>query len=207
MMRYLMQFISLALPTAIVFSCFQPYRRKSLHAMGLYSSALREVCLILYVMLLSGIIALKLFPVYYDKQPDGVMPWGHILLLVDRASWDYSVNLIPFGSINDFREWIQYGTSNVNYIITNLIGNFLTFVPFGFLTSALFRKATLKRAVFTSAGIAFLTEIGQYFLIRYASVDNAIINILGAVCGYYLFQFTHRNFPRITQHFLCHPNN
>ena len=156
-------------------------------------------------MLIAGIIALKLWPVYYREKTPGV--WGNILLLVDRPSLDMLVNLVPFGSIADIQEWINWGTANLHDITINLIGNFIAFIPIGFFTSALFCGEKPARTVIVSAGLSILTEIGQYFLMRYASIDNVLTNVFGAVCGYWLYIHIKHIFPKVIHHFHCQPKN
>lgn len=199
--RYVVQMSFLSIPAAIIFSCFYYYRKKNLVALGLHSSLLREFSLVIYVMLIAGIVALKLRPVYYCEKSSGV--WGNIILLVDRPSAGMLVNLVPFGSIRDIHEWIKWGTANLHDIAINVCGNFAAFVPVGYFTSALFYGATLARTAIVSGGLAILCEIGQYFLMRYASIDNVLINLLGAVCGYWLYLLSDHIFPKIACKLLC----
>ena len=175
----------LSIPSVAIFLFCYPYRKKALSAWGLRSSAIREVCLVAYVMLIAGILSLKLCPSYHWERTSGV--WGDLVLHIDRPNHDLLVNLIPLGSIQDYKEWIQWGTGNLESIFFNVMCNFIAFIPVGFLTSALFRRASLHRTLLVCAAISIFAEIGQYFIMRYASIDNVIVNLLGGACGFILY--------------------
>lgn len=201
-MRDIQHFLWIAIPAAIIFSCFLPYRKRALQAMRLQSSTLRETALILFVMTVSGIGALKLWPVYYQEPTSGL--WGDIELLVDRPAWDTMLNLIPFSMFSEYiTAWKVYGSADLLSITANVLGNILLFMPLGFLPALLFRKVTWKHALQIGFAISLLTEVGQYFIMRNASVDDIILNLVGSICGYLLYLFLHRRFSLFFGKFQC----
>lgn len=79
---YLREMLIIAVPAAVVFCCFWPYRKRALQAMGLRTGLGREIGLILFIMCLFGVLAVTLWPVYWMEDSPGL--WGDIELLVDR---------------------------------------------------------------------------------------------------------------------------
>lgn len=202
-MRDIQRFLWGAIPAAIVFSCFLPYRKRTLQAMRLQSSTLRETALILFVMTISGICALKLWPVSYQEPTSGL--WGDIELLIDRPAWDTMLNLVPFSMFIDYVEsWTVYGSSDLLSIIKNILGNIFLFMPLGLLPALLFREVTWKHALLIGFAMSLLTEVGQYFIMRNASVDDLMINTFGALFGYLIYKLLHRHSSQFTEMLQCH---
>lgn len=193
--------LSLSFLGTLAFSCLYPYRSHTLHAMGLKSSGRHEVIMLCYVMALFAILALKLWPVYKWEGSSGV--WGNLTLLVDRPSWDTMLNLTPFGSIEFYRTCIDCGTSHLSAIIWNRIGNILAFLPIGFFPMLLFRKASWKNTILAGFALSLLTEVSQYFLMRYASIDDILLNTFGVLIGYALCLSLQKIFPRFVSSFKC----
>lgn len=97
-----------------------------------------------------------------------------------------SVNFIPFRTMTKYIKNVHTGFINVNTIIYNLIGNFLLFLPMGFLLPLTFRNLN---TLFSCTSIVFvsilLLEILQLFLqIGVFDIDDFILNMLGAWVGY-----------------------
>lgn len=193
--------LSFSIPTALFFVCLYPYRTKTLRAMGLKSSSKHEITLLCFVMVLSTILALKLWPVCMWQRSGGV--WGNLLLLVDRPSWDTMLNLVPLGSVKFYQDCISYGTGHLSTIIWNRAGNILAFIPIGFFPALLFRKVNWNGPLLIGFGLSFFTEVGQYFLMRYASIDDVLLNTLGTVIGYALFLAFQKICPNFVSSFKC----
>ena len=198
-MKYLCQFLCFAIPSAIIFLCFSSYRKKALAAMKLRSSKLREVFLLIFVMLISGIIALKIWPVYY-KSPES----GDIKLLLDRPSWDAQFHYIPFSMLIDYYKCCtEYGSSDLISIMINIGGNFIAFIPVGRLADLLFRDFTWKQTVITGFALSLFTETAQYFIMRNTSIDDILLNTVGTICGHLLFLLLRHLSPALTKKFQC----
>lgn len=192
------------IPALLTFFFFYPYRKRTLQAMGLKSSFKREAVMLCYVTILAATLSLKLWPVCMRQRSNGV--WGNLLLLVERPSWDTLLNLVPFGSVRDYLSYIGYGTANLSTVIQNRVGNILAFIPIGLFPSLLFRKVNWKGAVLPAFGLSVFTEIGQYFLMRYASIDDILLNTLGALIGYGLFLGIRRVSLKFAVSFQCRPD-
>jgi glycopeptide antibiotics resistance protein len=103
-------------------------------------------------------------------------------------------NIVPFKTISNYIKASSH--INQNIWMSNLFGNVLAFLPFGFFLPLLFKRffgfwRTLV-AVFlaTSAveGLQFVTRVGSF------DVDDIILNTIGGAIGYVLFLFIYRLF-------------
>lgn len=193
MVTYLIKIFVFSLPAVATFSCFYPYRRRALQAMRLRSSNLREVGMLFLIVSIFGIFALTLVP-YYEWVNSENYIWGDILLTIKRHDWDKNLNLIPFQSFR--RYW-------AGAIIRNVGGNIFMFMPLGFLSSALFRNSTWKRALLIGLGMSLFIEIAQYFIMRASDIDDIILNTTGALCGYLLYLLMKRIWPQCAKKLAC----
>ena len=180
---YLREMLTIAVPAALIFCCFWPYRQRALYAMGLQTSVWHEIGLIIFVMCLFGVMTVTLWPVYWINDSPGL--WGDIVLLVDRPSLWTNVNLIPFQMLGDYWEDLTRGGGI--FTLLNFLGNLAVFIPLGFFPALLFRRANWRRSALVGFGTSTLVEIGQYFLMRTTDVDDIILNTLGALCGYWIY--------------------
>lgn len=202
MLRHIQQILWVSIPAIIAFSCFYPYRKKALHAMRLQSSVFREINLLFFVVSISAVLALKLWPSFYQEHTSGV--WGNIILLVNRPTIDYMVNLVPFSMIVDYyKNYSIYRSAGLSNIIFNILGNIMLFIPIGGFPALLFRNTTWKHSVSTGFSIALFTEIVQYFILRNLSVDDIILNTIGSLCGFGLSIILLRNNPKIAKRLQC----
>lgn len=197
--QYLLQMAVLAVPAAIVFLCFFPYRRKALTAMGLQSSFHREAALVLFVMTVFGILAVTLKPTMVWHSSPGI--WGDVTLYIDRPNRMTNVNLTPFYMFRIYKA--SYGLGDLVYIIINFIGNMAVFIPIGLFPALLFRKAKWYRSALIGCGFSVFIEVSQYFVMRQTDIDDVILNTLGALWGYGLYLLMRRFFPVFTSSFQC----
>ncbi len=105
--------------------------------------------------------------------------------------------LTPFGEI---------GKSLSNpwdfYMLT---GNLLLFVPLGVFVSLLWRRARWYRTVLTGAVVSCLIETAQLFVGRSTSIDDVILNTVGAALGYGLFCGVYYRWPCFVKRFWTRP--
>ena len=71
----------------------------------------------------------------------------------------------------------------------NLVGSLVAFIPMGFLLPAVFKKVnTLLKCVGVTFAVTASIEIAQLiFQVGIFDIDDFILNIPGAICGYGLF--------------------
>lgn len=193
----------LAVPAAIVFCCFYPYRKKALQAMKLKSSALREVGLVLFVMVIFSILALTLWPTYYWEKQGVNSVWGDLLILMERPSLTSELSLTPFSVFADYIEDLSKGPAMFFATLLNFFGNLLVFVPIGFFPVLLFRKVNWKHTLIIGFGMSLFIEVVQYFIMRNSAVDDVILNTAGAICGYFVYVLLRRWCPRFVAKFRC----
>lgn len=98
-----------------------------------------------------------------------------------------NINLVPFKTINNYLN--AWDVVNPSVVITNVYGNILAFLPFGFLGPMVLRR--LKRFVplfLYSCLLSFSIEAIQGLLgVGVVDVDDLILNVFGALIGYGLY--------------------
>lgn len=180
----------LAVPVGLVFYLLTPLRQRRLKRLQLTSGKAREICLLLFVMSVCGILSVTLRP------PAG---WG-TPLPEKKDLWE-NLNLIPFRMFRIYGFFYRWG--NFLYILINFIGNMLVFLPLGFFPALLFRKARWWRSVLVGGGISTFVEFGQFFLMRQSDIDDVLLNALGALLGYWTFLLLRKIAPITTSRFKC----
>ena len=107
-----------------------------------------------------------------------------------------NLNLIPFRSITIYLYLLVHRPNDAlfSYGCTNMLGNLLLFLPFGFLLPCLWQKMrSYRRMVVLSVWMILLLELLQLFtLLGSFDVDDLILNLLGVSAGYLAFRFAHR---------------
>lgn len=157
--------------------------------------------MVLFVAGIAAILALTLKPIIdlNDMRLGDEYVWPDLLLGVGRVNWMDNVNLTPILPL-----FKQDGfLINTDHSVINVVGNMAMFAPVGFLASALFRKATFKRALLVGFGFSFFIEFCQYFIGRIVDVNDLILNTTGAICGYLLYLLCRRIWPNFVKKFSC----
>lgn len=130
--------------------------------------------LCVYLLILSKFILFK-----YLSIPDIV---DHFAFRYGGANWS-SHNVIPFKTIGEYLMGADH--LNLNIRISNLLGNVIGFIPFGFilpLWSSRFRG--LKQTAVATFCLSLVFELLQ-LVFRFGSfdVDDLILNTLGGMLG------------------------
>lgn len=198
-LRYLRQMLILAVPAAVAFGCFWPYRKRALAGMGLRTTRWHEAGLLVFIMCTAGILSVTLRPAMYWEPSPGL--WGDIRLCIDRPNLLYSVNLVPFRMFADYLEDLR--SCGGFFTILNFFGNLCVFVPLGLFPALLFPRESWKKAAATGFGMSLFVECAQYFLGRSSDIDDVILNTAGAILGYGVFCLLRRWFPGAVRAFRC----
>ena len=104
---------------------------------------------------------------------------------------EYRCNLVLFKEIRRFVEYRE--TLGLFAVFTNLFGNILIFVPYGFFISVASHSRGFLKTVFYSFVLCFGVEIFQLFTrVGSFDVDDILLNTLGGVLGYILFMICNR---------------
>ena len=99
---------------------------------------------------------------------------------------EYRYNLELFKEI---RRFIVYREQlGVFVVFSNLFGNILIFMPFGFFISMASSSSSFFMALFNSLGLSLCVEVLQ-LVTRVGSfdVDDILLNTIGGVLGYIVF--------------------
>lgn len=102
------------------------------------------------------------------------------------VSEEYRYNLELFKEIKRFityREQLGIFT-----VFTNLAGNIIIFVPYGFFISMASRSRGFFKTLFFSMGLSLCVEVTQLFTrVGSFDVDDILLNTVGGVIGYMIF--------------------
>ncbi len=95
----------------------------------------------------------------------------------------HSYNLIPFKTIYDI-----VTSNNLYFILINIVGNLLVFMPIEYFMIELFNVSNFKKNLLINFLIVFICEIIQYiFKIGVFDVDDIILCFSGMMLFYFLY--------------------
>lgn len=137
-------------------------RRKRIRIFG-------KICFILYI---GFIVYFLIFSDWYGRTTDGMV--------------EYHYNLVLFKEIKRF--WEYRHQVGLFAMFTNLFGNVLIFVPFGFFMPMASRYRSFFSTLFWSFGLSLGVEAFQLASrVGCFDVDDLLLNTLGGVAGYVIF--------------------
>ena len=156
---------------------------KNFHA----SKKILKLNLIIYFLIYTvTIFTLTLFDEIFGRQGFVFINWNMDLL---KSYMSLSFNVVPFKTIKLFTRGYQYGLVSYQAYFTNIFGNILVFMPYGFFIPMLFKKINtyVKYLIFIFL-IVILIEILQFFTMSGSfDIDDIILNLLGASIGYGIY--------------------
>lgn len=98
----------------------------------------------------------------------------------------YSYNLVLFKEIKRF--WQYREQLGIYAVASNLLGNVLIFVPFGFFLPMASVYRNFFSAVFYSFGLSLCVEVFQLLtMVGSFDVDDLLLNTVGGAAGYFVF--------------------
>lgn len=155
---------------------------KNFHA----SKKLLRLNLIIYFLIYTvTIFTLTLFDEIFGRQGFVFVNWNMDLL---KSYMSLSFNIIPFKTIKLFSLGYKYGLVSFNAYFTNIFGNILVFMPYGFFIPMLFKKINtyIKYLIFILL-VVILIEISQFFTMSGSfDIDDIILNVLGMLIVYFI---------------------
>ena len=106
---------------------------------------------------------------------------------IPETEQTYRYNLAPFLEIRRF--WIYRDQLGIRAVITNIIGNVVGFVPFGYILPVITNRLRSGFLIVLSGfSLSFLVEVIQLVTrVGCFDVDDLILNTLGAAAGYFAF--------------------
>ena len=111
---------------------------------------------------------------------------------------EYHYNLVLFQEIKRF--WIYREQLGAFATVTNLFGNVLIFLPFGFFMPMASKYRSFLSTSFYSLALSLIVEISQLFMkVGCFDVDDLLLNTIGGMLGYIVFSIcnvTRRNYAK-----------
>lgn len=90
------------------------------------------------------------------------------------------MNLVPF------QEIMRYKIGSPNFY-TNVVGNILVFIPFGYFVSGYIKASKISHILIVSAATSFVVEVVQKYIGRSFDIDDILLNVVGAIIGFLIF--------------------
>ena len=90
------------------------------------------------------------------------------------------MNLVPF------QEIMRYKIGSPNFY-TNVVGNILVFIPFGYFVSGYIKASKISHILIVSATTSFVVEVVQKYIGRSFDIDDILLNVVGAIIGFLIF--------------------
>lgn len=213
--EYCVQMVPCMLVGVVGFLLLRPLRRKRLQGKGLFSSPLREVALLFFVMFCAGLISLTLFPAnlwayvtdWLFRREYWVLAWSDRTLKSFYPAWDQilaEVRYLP-DILTPFQEIQRALNSMSPWLMFMLLGNIGMFMPLGFFPALLWRNWRWWKAMLLGFFSSCTIEFIQFFIGRSTDVDDVILNTTGALLGFVLYALCRAVFPRMTAKFHCKP--
>ena len=109
----------------------------------------------------------------------------YILCLFQVVTFEYDVswatnNFIPF------KEILRYNITS-RLFFKNVLGNMILFLPFGFFTSYYLKVDKIRLPLVLTLVASISIEVVQMCIGRVFDVDDIILNVIGGVLGFYLY--------------------
>ena len=99
---------------------------------------------------------------------------------------EYHYNLVLFKEIKRF--WNYRDQVGLFAMFTNLFGNVIIFMPFGFFMPMASRRRSFFSTVFYSFGLSLCVETFQLITkVGSFDVDDLLLNTIGGLAGYVIF--------------------
>lgn len=116
-------------------------------------------------------------------------------LVTSREISFVGINLVPFKEILRY----DFGTPE---FYSQVIGNIILFIPFGFFASYYSRLNKIGHIAFMSLIVSLTIEVVQKFIGRSFDVDDMILNVIGGIIGSLIFialDAIRKKLPKILQ--------
>lgn len=150
---------------------------------------------LLYVVMLFN---LTLFDKYFGRE-------GVSLYLIDldyiKNYFEYSFNVVPFSTVNNYLLALRNGNLALGDFIYNIFGNLIAFCPFALFLPRIFKKTEKWYYYFLIVSLIILfVEIMQLLMLTGSfDIDDYILNIVGSMLCYFILKvkFVKKIFDKI----------
>lgn len=98
------------------------------------------------------------------------------------GSW--GMNFVPFRTI---KSYLKY--SGFKHAMINIVGNIIIFIPFGRILPEIYRRSqNLLNIFFILLFTSCVIEFIQFFIGRSVDIDDIMLNVIGGIIGFVLWQ-------------------
>ena len=108
------------------------------------------------------------------------------VLILFQLLTDAEINTISGLNLVPFTEMFRYEIGSTLFY-SNVIGNILVFLPFGYFVSYYVKAFRISHIVIISAISSLTVELVQLQIGRSFDIDDILLNVVGAVCGFLLY--------------------
>ena len=108
-----------------------------------------------------------------------IMCLFQVVTFQDDVTWS-SNNFVPF------KEILRYNMGS-RLFFKNVLGNMILFLPFGFFTSYYLKVDKIKLPLVLTLVASISIEVVQMCIGRVFDVDDIILNVIGGLLGFYLY--------------------
>ncbi|MEP7250930.1 MAG: VanZ family protein [Ginsengibacter sp.] len=134
---------------------------------------------------------MKLFKVFYSSTYFTLL--AYIVFFARRRRnhhFNYETNFLPIKySIDTFLSISPTDKFEIYNFYLNLFGNILLFIPFSIILITAFKIKRLKWIISIAFLVSICIETLQYlFQVGLADIDDVILNLLGAITGYFIYK-------------------
>lgn len=153
---------------------------------------LRELALTAFVIFMAGLVCLLLDGRWREPQK-------MLNSAVSRLQSGEKIRLRPFQTI-----WAQLHNLASMDVLTQLVGNVILFIPWGFGLPLFWRRfRTPRLMIFMALGLTCCIEFIQLFIRRHVEVDDMLLNFTGTMIGAGAWLLLHRRWPQMDGLFLA----
>lgn len=117
----------------------------------------------------------------------------YLVAFLRKPNSYYELNLTLGKGILSYFDYLSKAFESDIYLVFNIVGNFVFFIPLIFIVKALITKLKPWQAFLVSCVLPFIAEGYQYiFKCGSVDVDDIFLNISGIVTGYAVYAFINR---------------
>ena len=161
---------------------------------SLYSN-LRTVFLMTWpTLFISLVVLISIRVVYLIRNKKEFVFYREVMLLLFamyilclfQVVTAQDINLLNGNNFIPFREIFRYKIGS-KYFVKNIIGNVMMFMPYGFFACRYGSKNNYKLAIFLVLLASISIECTQLAIGRIFDIDDIILNFIGGILGYFIY--------------------
>lgn len=153
-----------------------------------YTKKILRINLITYCLIYTIVIfSLTLFDEIYGRR-------GFVLVKWNSQMFDFYIkhafNIVPFKTIKLFINGYINGVVSFPALMTNILGNFLAFMPYSLFLPLLFKRMNkFSNFLLTIIIIVIVVEILQFLTLSGScDIDDLILNVSGSIVSYFFLK-------------------